>query len=54
MMNPPRVLSLDDAIQFLGAGDLLEVTPQSMRIRKKILNHDVRQRMSKKAKTAQE
>jgi GTP-binding protein len=54
MMNPPRVLSLDDAIQFLGAGDLLEVTPVAMRIRKKILNHDVRQRMSKKAKTAQE
>ncbi len=54
MLNPPRILSLDDAIQFLGEGDLLEVTPQSLRIRKKILNHDVRQRAAKKAKAAQE
>ncbi|MFN8493472.1 MAG: translational GTPase TypA [Caldilineaceae bacterium] len=54
MLNPPRILSLDDAIQFLGEGDLLEVTPQSLRIRKKILNHDVRQRAAKKAKAVQE
>jgi GTP-binding protein len=46
-----RDLSLDDTIQFLGSGDLMEVTPDALRIRKKILNHDIRQRMSKKAKT---
>ena len=46
-----RDLSLDDTIQYLGTGDLMEVTPDSLRIRKKILNHDIRQRMSKKAKT---
>jgi GTP-binding protein len=39
-----RDLTLDDAIQYLGNDDLLEVTPVSLRIRKKILNHDVRQR----------
>jgi GTP-binding protein len=50
MLGPTRVLSLDDAIQFLGPGDLLEVTPSSLRIRKKELRHDLRQRAAKKAK----
>ena len=44
MLNVPRDLTLDDAIQYLGNDDLLEVTPVSLRIRKKILNHDIRQR----------
>ncbi len=50
MLVPPRNLSLDDAIQFLGQGDLLEVTPTSLRIRKKFLNHDVRRRATRDAK----
>jgi GTP-binding protein len=50
MLVPPRNLSLDDAIQFLGQGDLLEVTPTSLRIRKKLLNHDVRKRATRDAK----
>jgi len=54
MLIPPRVLSLDDAIQFLSVDDLLEVTPESLRIRKKVLNHDVRQRAAKKAKAGLE
>ncbi|MBW7883964.1 MAG: translational GTPase TypA [Caldilineaceae bacterium] len=44
MLTPPRELSLDDAIQYLGTDDLLEVTPVSLRIRKKTLNHEQRQR----------
>ena len=50
MLIPPRQLSLDDAIQYLDKGDLLEVTPESLRIRKKILDHNVRQRQLKRAK----
>jgi GTP-binding protein len=50
MLQASRVLSLDDAIQFLGPGDLLEVTPESLRIRKKELRHDIRQRAAKRAK----
>jgi GTP-binding protein len=50
MLQAARTLSLDDAIQFLGPGDLLEVTPQSLRIRKKELRHEVRQRAAKRAK----
>ena len=44
MLNVPRDLTLDDAIQYLGNDDLLEVTPVSLRIRKKTLNHDIRAR----------
>ncbi|MFN8445846.1 MAG: translational GTPase TypA [Caldilineaceae bacterium] len=50
MLIPPRQLSLDDAIQYLDKGDLLEVTPESLRIRKKILDHNIRQRQLKRAK----
>jgi GTP-binding protein len=50
MLNAPRELTLDDAIQFLDNDDLLEVTPASLRVRKKILNHDQRQRARKAQK----
>ena len=50
MLQAARILSLDDAIQFLGPGDLLEVTPTALRIRKKELRHEVRQRAAKRAK----
>jgi GTP-binding protein len=48
--NAARELSLDDAIQFLNDDELLEVTPKSLRIRKRDLNHQTRQRAAKKAK----
>jgi GTP-binding protein len=44
LLAPPRELTLDDAIQYLANDDLLEVTPVSLRIRKKMLNHDLRAR----------
>lgn len=44
LLAPPRDLTLDDAIQYLANDDLLEVTPISLRIRKKMLNHDLRAR----------
>jgi len=53
MLVQPRELSLDEAIQYLEKGDLLEVTPNSLRIRKKELRHDFRQRETKRAKLAQ-
>jgi len=49
-LTPPRVLSLDDAIEYLGPDDLLEVTPESLRIRKKELRHDIRQRDAKRTR----
>jgi GTP-binding protein len=50
---PPRILSLDDAIEYLDVDELLEVTPESLRIRKKELRHDVRQRAIKRAKRSE-
>lgn len=52
-LTPPRILSLDEAIEVLGPDDLLEVTPSSLRVRKKELRHDARQRDAKRAKFSQ-
>jgi len=39
---PPRDMSLDDFIEFMAEDELLEVTPQSFRLRKRILNNEMR------------
>ena len=41
---PPRVMSLEDCIEFLAQDELMEVTPKSIRIRKRILDHTIRMR----------
>jgi len=51
-LPPHRKMSLDDAIEYLSGDELLEVTPESLRIRKKELVHVVRERAAKKAKAA--
>ena len=43
-LTPPRKMSLEDAIEFLADDEILEVTPKSMRIRKIILDHNMRLR----------
>jgi GTP-binding protein len=49
-LTPPRQMSLDEAVEYLTDDELLEVTPQSYRIRKRILNTDERGKQTKKAK----
>ncbi|MBO4359334.1 MAG: translational GTPase TypA [Eubacteriaceae bacterium] len=39
---PPRILSLEQCLEFLADDELLEVTPESLRIRKAILNKEMR------------
>ena len=39
---PPRQMSLEQCLEFLADDELLEVTPQSLRLRKSILNHEQR------------
>ncbi len=39
---PPRILSLEDCLEFLADDELLEVTPKSMRIRKRTLSNTLR------------
>ena len=41
-LTPPRQLSLEACIEFIADDELLEVTPKSLRIRKRILAHDLR------------
>ena len=53
-LTPPRRMSLDEAIEYLSDDELLEVTPVSYRIRKRILNTDDRGKVTKKAKEALE
>ena len=45
-LTPPKVLSLEQALDFIDTDELLEVTPQSRRIRKKILDATARKRAS--------
>ena len=43
-LTPPRVLSLEQALEFIDTDELLEITPKSLRIRKKILDPTMRKR----------
>jgi len=45
---PPKVLSLEDCLEFLADDELLEVTPQSLRIRKRILSNSQRAKVKAK------
>ncbi len=47
---PPRNMSLDDCIEFLAEDELLEVTPDSLRLRKRILDNEQRMKAIKAAK----
>jgi GTP-binding protein len=49
-LHTPRIMSLDESIEYLAKDDLLEVTPMALRIRKKELRHEIRQRDIKRAK----
>jgi len=48
----PREMSLDEAIEYLDDDELLEVTPKSLRIRKRILDSNIRNREAKRSKEA--
>lgn len=49
-LTPPKVLSLEQALEFIDTDELLEVTPCSLRIRKKILDSTERYRSKKNSK----
>lgn len=46
-LTPPKQMSLEEAVSFLGEDELLEVTPKSIRLRKRFLNETDRKRTSK-------
>ena len=45
---PPRIMSLEQCLEFLADDELLEVTPHSLRLRKSILDHQNRMKALKK------
>ena len=49
-LTPPRRLSLEESLEFIGDDELMEVTPKSIRLRKAILDHAQRKRLVAAAK----
>ena len=47
-LSPPKIMSLEQALDFIDTDELLEVTPKNLRIRKKILDHTARYRANRK------
>jgi GTP-binding protein len=52
-LTPPVILSLEQALDFLADDELLEVTPQNLRLRKRLLTNDERVKAKKRAAAAQ-
>ena len=48
-LTPPRILSLEQALEYINEEELVEVTPQSIRLRKAVLDHSARGRARKNA-----
>ncbi len=48
ILTPPKEINLDFALEYIGPDELVEVTPKSIRLRKRILNATERKRSSKK------
>jgi GTP-binding protein len=47
-LTPPRAITLESSIEFIGDDELVEVTPQNLRLRKRILKESDRRRSSKR------
>ena len=53
-LEPPRLMTLEQAIEWIGDDEYVEVTPNHIRLRKKYLDHNERNRMSKKKAVVEE
>ncbi len=49
ILAPPRQITLEYALEFINADELVEITPQSIRLRKAVLDHNARKRVEKAA-----
>ena len=47
---PPKKMSLEEALEFIKDDELLEITPKSVRVRKRILDSELRAKARAKAK----
>jgi GTP-binding protein len=53
-LEPPRLLTLESALEYIEDDELIEVTPQSIRLRKRLLKESDRKRVSREAKRERE
>jgi GTP-binding protein len=54
MLEPPRVLTLEGALEYIENDELIEVTPSSIRLRKRLLSGSARKRVSREMKRERE
>ena len=54
MLEPPRVLTLEGALEYIENDELIEVTPASIRLRKRLLSGSARKRVSRELKRERE
>jgi GTP-binding protein len=47
LLEPPRQITLEDALGYIADDELIEVTPQSIRLRKRLLNASDRKKASR-------
>jgi GTP-binding protein len=52
-LTPPRIFSLEEALEFINDDELVEVTPRAIRLRKRILDHNARKANEKRAWTTE-
>lgn len=50
ILTPPKIFSLEEAIEYINDDELIEVTPKSIRLRKKILNTELRMKAQMRAR----
>lgn len=50
LLTPPKIFSLEEAIEYINEDELIEVTPKSIRLRKKILNTELRMKAQMRAR----
>ncbi|WML49393.1 translational GTPase TypA [Neobacillus sp. PS3-34] len=53
VIKKPRIMTLEESLEYLNEDEYCEVTPESIRLRKKILDKNERERMAKKKKFAE-
>ncbi|ULT58444.1 translational GTPase TypA [Neobacillus drentensis] len=53
VIKKPRIMTLEESLEYLNDDEYCEVTPESIRLRKKILDKNERERMAKKKKIAE-
>ncbi|MGE7945938.1 translational GTPase TypA [Lysinibacillus sp. NPDC093688] len=54
VIKKPRILSLEEALEYLGDDEYLEITPESIRLRKQILDKNEREKAAKKIRNAEQ